>query len=329
MTSYLARRLLQAIPTLFGITVISFIIMRSAPGDPVQLLTFDPNMTTASRETLRRQLCLDRSLPEQYLVWVFGDPQGVCRQRGLIRGDFGDSFFDKRPALEMILERIPATLELSITALAFGLLVGIPVGAFSAVRQGTWFDNVTRFWAVVFDAIPGFWLGLILILIFATTLSWLPVGGRTTLNLPGGPTFLDRARHLIMPAFVLGVSWVAVLSRYMRAETLEVIRQDYVRTARAKGLGPGRVYFWHAARNALIPIATVLGPAIAGLLSGAVVTERIFSWPGLGRLAFDAVSARDYPLVMTSVIVGSFLVILGNLLSDVFYVVIDPRIRMQ
>ena len=328
MTAYLVRRLLQAIPTILGITLISFILMQAAPGDPIQILTFNPDMTEASRQKLRQQLCLDRSLPEQYFIWVFGDLRGECAMRGLVRGDFGTSFFDKRPVLEMIAERIPATLELSAVALSFGLLVGLPVGAYSAVRQGSWFDNVSRFWAVVFDAIPSFWFGLLLILVFSTRFGWLPVGGRVPLHV-SDPSFLDRLRHLIMPAFVLGVGWVAVFSRFMRAETLEVIRQDYVRTALAKGLKFQRVYFWHAARNALIPIATVLGPAIAGLLSGAVVIERIFSWPGLGRLTFDAVVQRDYPIVMAGVIVGSILVIIGNLLSDVLYVVIDPRIRLE
>lgn len=328
MTAYLVRRLLQAIPTLLGITIISFAIMQAAPGDPVQLLTFNPDMTEASREKLRQQLCLDRSLPEQYLIWVFGDFRGECQMRGLIRGDFGTSFYEKRPVLEMIVERIPATLELSAAALAFGLLVGLPLGVYSAIRRGTWVDNISRFWAVVFDAIPSFWFGLILILIFSTQLGWLPVGGRAPLNV-ANPSILARLRHLLMPALVLGVGWVALFSRFMRAETLEVISQDYVRTARAKGLKRRQVHLWYTARNALVPIATLLGPAIAGLISGAVVIERIFSWPGLGRLTFDAVIQRDFPVVMAGVIVGSVLVILGNLLSDVLYVFIDPRVRLE
>lgn len=328
MIAYLVRRLLQAVPTLFGITIISFIIMQAAPGDPIQLLTFNPDMTEASRTKLRQQLCLDRSLPEQYLIWVFGDLRGECAMRGLVRGDFGTSFYEKRPVLEMIAERIPATLELSAAALAFGLLVGLPLGAYSAIRRGSWIDNVSRFWAVVFDAIPSFWFGLILILIFATQLGWMPVGGRAPLNV-SDPSLLARVRHLFMPALVLGVGWVALFSRFMRAETLEVISQDYVRTARAKGLKERQVHVWYTTRNALVPIATLLGPAIAGLLSGAVVIERIFSWPGLGRLTFDAVIQRDYPIVMASVIVGSILVILGNLLSDFLYVIVDPRVRLE
>ena len=329
MTKHLIRRLLQAIPTIIGITMISFLLMHLAPGDPIDLLTRQPNITPEQKRELRHKFCLDRSLPEQYIVWIVGDWQGICQQRGLIRGDFGRSFYDNEPVLEMIVEKIPATLELTGLSLIVGLLIGVPVGAYAAVKQGGWFDNLSRFFAVVFDAVPSFWLGLILILIFATTLEWLPVDRRTTLNLPGGPTLMDRIRHLILPVTTFAVGWVAVLSRYMRTEMLEVIRQDYVRTAKAKGLALRRVYLSHAGRNALIPVATILGPAIAGLLGGAVVIEKVFSWPGLGRLLFDAVAARDYPLVMAGVIIGAALTIIGNLLSDIFYALIDPRVRFD
>jgi peptide/nickel transport system permease protein len=327
MTTYIIRRLLQAIPTILGVTLISFVIMQAAPGDPVQLLTFDPNYTAEDRARLAHDLCLDRSLPEQYLIWLFGDLRGECAMRGLIRGDFGDSFYEKRPVLQMITERVPATLELTGLALLTGGLIGLVVGVASAVRRATLFDNAARFFSVVFDAIPPFWLGLLLIMLLSVTLGLLPVGGRLPLNKPD-ITFMDRFKHLFMPTLVLAVSWIAVMSRYMRAETLEVIRQDYIRAARAKGVSARRVYFWHAARNALIPIAVILGPAITGLIGGAVVIERIFSWPGLGRMTVDAVSSRDYPVVMGTVIIGAILVILGNLLSDILLVVVDPRIRL-
>ena len=174
MTTYIIRRLLQAIPTMFGVTIISFFLMQAAPGDPVLLLTFNPDTTAEAQETLRRQLCLDRSIPEQYMIWMIGDVRkGVCQQKGILRGDFGTSFYDKRPVLDMFIERIPATLELTVAALAIGLILGIPIGAYSAVRRGKAFDNVSRFFAVVFDAIPAFWFGLILILVFATNLGWL------------------------------------------------------------------------------------------------------------------------------------------------------------
>ena len=328
MISYIVRRLLQAIPTILGVTLISFIIMQAAPGDPVQLMTFNPSADAADRARLEKELCLDRALPEQYFIWMFGDLRGDCAIRGLIRGDFGTSFYDRRPVIEMIGERLPATLELTATALVIGGVIGLVIGVLSAVNRGSWFDNIARFFSVVFDAIPSFWLGLLLIMYFSVELRWLPVGGRMPLNVET-VTFVDRVRHLAMPALVLAVTWVALMSRYMRAETLEVIRQDYIRTARAKGVPKFQVYFYHAARNALIPIVTILGPAITGLVAGAVVIERIFSWPGLGRLTVDAVSARDYPIVMASVIIGSLLVIIGNLLSDIFLVLVDPRIRLS
>jgi len=328
MTTYIVRRLLQAIPTIIGVTIISFIIMQAAPGDPVQLMTFQPGITAEDRARLAHEFCLDRPLVEQYLIWVFGDFRGECRQRGLIRGDFGNSFYERRPALDMILERVPATLELTGVALVIGAALGILVGVVSAINRASLFDNVARFFSVIFDALPQFWFGLLLIMFFSVNLGWLPVGGRLPLNKPD-ITLSDHARHLVMPAFVLAVSWIAVMSRFMRAETLEVIRQDYVRTARAKGVPRSQVYFKHAARNALISIVTILGPAITGLVGGAVVIERIFSWPGMGRLTVDAVSSRDYPIVMGSVIIGAVLVILGNLLSDMLLVVVDPRIRLD
>jgi peptide/nickel transport system permease protein len=327
MRAYIFRRLLQAIPTILGITIISFSLMRLSPGDPVDLLTFNPKMTAAAREQLRHQLCLDRPLVQQYIIWLFGNSE--CRTDGIFRLDFGNSLYEKRPVIDMIAERIPATVELTGLALAVGLLVGVSAGIYSAVKQGSWFDNATRVWAVIGQAVPVFWLGLMLILIFAVQLNWLPVGGRYTINLQGEKDFLDHLAHLIMPVFVLSTGWIAVLSRYMRTEMLEVIRQDYVRSAFAKGVPTRRVYFWHAARNALIPLATILGPALGGLLAGAVITETIFSWPGMGRMMIEAVFQRDYPLLMANVIIGALLVVSGNLLSDLLYVVVDPRIRLK
>jgi peptide/nickel transport system permease protein len=327
MRAYILRRFLQAIPTLLGITIISFALMRLSPGDPVDLLTFNPKMTRAAREALRHQLCLDRPVAEQYIIWMFGNDE--CDTKGIIRLDFGDSLYEKRPVLSMIAERIPATVELTGLALAVGMLIGVSAGIYSAVKHGSLFDNLTRVWAVVGQAVPVFWLGLILILIFAVQLRWLPVGGRYTLTLQSDKDFIDHLKHLVMPVFVLATGWIAVLSRYMRTETLEVIRQDYIRSARAKGVPNQRVYFWHAARNALIPLATILGPAIGGLLAGAVITETIFSWPGMGRMTIEAVFQRDYTLLMANVIIGSVLVVGGNLLSDILYVVVDPRIRLS
>ncbi len=326
MTAYLLRRILQAIPTILGVTLLSYFIMWAAPGDPVDIMTFSPGVKAEDRLALAQSLCLDRTFVEQYLIWMFGNEE--CSTGGLIRGDFGKSFRNGRPVLDLIVERVPATVELTVWALAIGVVLGLAIGVASAIWHRTPFDNAARFFSVVFDAIPAFWFGLVLIMFFAVQLGWLPVGGRFPLN-KSDVTVVDRARHLILPSFVLAVTWIALMSRFMRAETLEVIRREYVRTAHAKGLAPQRVYFWHAARNALIPIVTFLGPAIVGLVGGAVVIERIFSWPGMGRLTVDAVSARDYPLVMGGVIFGALIVVAGNLLTDFLLVLVDPRIRLE
>lgn len=328
MTNYIVRRLLQAIPTVFGVTLLSFIIMQAAPGDPVQLMTFSPSYTAEDRERLSREFCLDRSVVEQYIIWLIGDLQGECRMRGLLRGDFGESLYEREPVLEIIMARVPATLELTGLALIVGVAAGLLIGLASAIKRGSFFDNGSRFFSVLFDAIPQFWFGLILIMVFSVHFGWLPVGGRLPLNLPN-PTVIDRLRHLLMPTIVLAITWVAIMSRYMRAESLEVINQDYVTSARAKGLVPRTVYIRHVARNALVPIVTILGPAITALLGGAVVIERIFSWPGIGRLAVDAVSSRDYPIVMGTVIIGAVLVILGTILADILLATVDPRIRFE
>lgn len=328
MTRYIIRRLLQSIPTFIGITILSFTIMRVAPGDPVRQITFDPNISEKTRNALRHQFGLDQPIHVHYLSWLWD----------LLHGDLGISIIQKQPVLKVISERVPATLELTFTALLIGLILGVPAGVFSAVKQRGVFDNVTRFLAVVFNAVPVFWLGLIIILIFSVKFKqWglpsLPSGGRVdpvlAFKTKGAFHLGDRLRHLLPPAFVLSTGWLALFTRYMRTEVLEVIRQDYVRTAMAKGLSTRVVYLVHALRNALIPLITVLGPALAGLLGGAVVTETVFSWPGMGRLAVNAVFQRDYPVVMGNVVIGAVLVVLGYLLSDILYAVVDPRIRLE
>lgn len=328
MTTYIIRRILQAIPTIIGVTIITFIIIQAAPGDPVQILTFAPGITAEERDNLRRELCLDKPVVRQYLNWVFGDWTGECDSRGLIRGDFGESFRTRRPVLQMFIERTPATLQLTTYAFAIGGTIGLLLGIVSAVFRGGAIDNVARFFSVVFDALPPFWFGIILIMFFSVQLGWFPVGGQLPLN-ENNPTLVDRVRHLFMPSLVLGVSWIALMSRYMRAETLEVMSQDYIRTAHAKGLSSSAVYLVHVARNAMIPIVTILGPALTALIGGSVIIERIFSWPGIGRMVVDAVSQRDIPVVMASTIIGAVLVILGNLISDILLAIVDPRIRFK
>ncbi len=357
MIKYIIRRFIQAIPTFFGITVLSYLLMSAAPGGPVAALTFDPSINPAQRERVAAQLGVNDPLPVQYLRWLLGDdwmrrdtdgdgaadtsfllplygpdgePLPVGLRQGVLRGDFGRSFFYRRPVSSMIGERVAATFELGASALLLGLTVGVPIGILAAVRKGGIFDNFTRVLAVVFNAIPNFWLGLLLILIFGSALRLLPMGSRcSALAIGGCPPIYERLEYLLLPTFVLAAGAVAVYSRYMRASMLEVMSQDYMRTAKSKGLSGRTVWFRHGARNALIPLATFLGPAITGLLSGAAITERIFSWPGLGRFAVEAVVSQDYPVVMAVVIIGSIATILGYILSDILYALIDPRIRFD
>jgi peptide/nickel transport system permease protein len=317
MARYIIRRLIQAVPTLLGITILSYALMSAAPGGPVAAMTFGPKTTTAQRAVLTKQLGLDDPVPVQYLKWL----------SRVLQGDLGRSFQGNRKVFDLIVERSAATLELGGLSLLFGVLIGVPVGIWAAVRRATWFDSLSRVGAVIVTAVPTFWLGLMMILIFGASLKILPMGGRLPSNLSGEYTVLDRIRHLAMPVFILAMANIAVLSRYMRASTLEVSRQDYIRTAQAKGLENRTVWFVHATRNALIPLATFLGPAVVGLLNGAVITETVFSWPGLGRLSVDAVRQLDYPVVMATVLIGAVSTVLGYLLSDVMYALIDPRIR--
>ncbi len=341
MTRYLFRRLLQALPTLFGITVISFLMVISAPGDPVTMVTFNPNSTADSTARLKRQLGLDQPPLVQYVYWLIGndyttidvdgdgvgDVNGV--RKGVLRGDLGQSIQYKRPVLELIVERIPATLLLTVSALVVGYVVGVPLGLFSALNHRRWFDQVARVFSVLGIALPSFWLALILIIVFSVKLGWLPMTGMRDVTKTGTVTFFDILPYMIMPVFVLSVGIVAAISRYVRASVLEVLQQDFVRTAHAKGVSNRVVWWRHIARNALIPVATLLGPALGSLLGGAVIIEQVFSWPGLGRLSVNAAFQRDYPLVMGFVVVGGTLYVLGVLLSDLLYMWLDPRIQLH
>lgn len=358
MSKYIARRLIQAIPTFFGITLISYLLVWASPGSVVNTLMFGPEITPEARDRLATQLGLNDPFPIQYLRWLLGDdwmrwdadgdgiadksvlipldvdgdgePEAPGTRLGILRGDFGRSFVKRTPAAAVLVERLPATLELGLSALFLSILVGIPVGVFSAVMRGRLLDSVSRVMAVIFNAIPAFWLGLILILVFGSALGLLPMGSRCAPSLTGGcPPIYERIRWLIMPTFVLAATNIAIYSRFMRTSMLEVLGQDYVRTARSKGLSGSRIYFSHAMRNAMIPIATLLGPTITGIWAGAVVIERIFSWPGVGQAAVDAVLQKDYPVIMASVIFAAIGTILGFLLSDILYAVIDPRIRVH
>ncbi|MCA9881672.1 MAG: ABC transporter permease [Anaerolineae bacterium] len=342
MLSYLRRRILQAFPTFFGVTFVAFMLILSAPGDPVALITFNPQASdTESAERLRRQLGLDQPPLIQYVYWLIGndwtqidangdgtlDSPGT--RLGLLRGDLGDSLKHRRPVSELFMERVPATLLLTISALILGYGMGILLGVVAAINQGNAIDQIIRVISVIGNAVPQFWLGLLLIIIFSIQLDLLPMSGMRSISSRGDFDMLETMRHMILPVFVLSLNTIAYVSRFTRTELLEVLGQDYIRTARAKGLRMRWVWWKHAIRNALLPVATFLGPAIGTLLSGAVIVEQVFSWPGLGQLTINAVFQRDYPLVMGSIVVASIMFITGVLISDVLYALLDPRIRLR
>lgn len=342
MGKYFTRRILQAIPTFFGVTVISFLLILAAPGDPIALITFAPTRDTEAVETLRRQLGLDQPPLTQYLYWLIGndwtqidvDGDGVGdtygERRGLLRGDLGQSIRMRQPVLGLILERIPATLLLTFTALVIGYALGILLGLLAAAYHKSWVDQVIRLLTVIGNAVPAFWLGLLLIILLSVRADLLPMSGmRDIASRSRQFDLLQTARHMVMPVFVLSLGTIAFVSRFTRTEVLEVLTQDYIRTARAKGLS-NRVIWWrHAARNALLPVATFLGPGLGTLLSGAVIVEQVFTWPGMGRLVVNAVFQRDYPLVMGSVVIAAVMFMIGVLFSDILYALLDPRIRLE
>jgi peptide/nickel transport system permease protein len=355
MSRYLIRRLVQSIPTLFGISLLSFLLVFTAPGDPVKTAILgNPKLKEADRQVLIKQYGLDQSFVTRYITWLTGfnlrsgdqaasltRPGVECQHvaalnftlcnnhGGILRGDLGRSISTKEGVWERLVQKTPATLELSLASFLLSLLLGIPLGILSAVWRGSFFDNLMRLITAVTQSIPDFWLGLLLIFFFGVVLGILPINGRCTVTLTGECKDLsDRLLHLILPAFVLSIGSTALFSRLMRTEVLEVLHTDYIRTAQAKGLGTNTIWFVHAFRNALIPLMTVMGPAIFGLLGGSVIVERIFGWPGMGRLTLDAVFQQDYPLVLGSVMFFAVLVILGNLLSDILYGLVDPRVRL-
>lgn len=260
---------------------------------------------------------------------ILGREIGTGTAMGILRGDFGQSLVSKRSVSEVLNEKLPATIELGLISLVVGVLIGIPIGVLAAVYQGSWFDQFTRVSAVLISAIPVFWLGLILLLIFGVWLDLLPMGGRFPISTSGEYTLGERLSHLVLPVFTLSSFTIATFSRFMRASLLDVLNQDYIRTARAKGLGNRRTWFVHGMRNALIPIATLLGPSITGIVGGAVLTETIYSWPGMGRFVVEAVTQQDYPIIMATTLLFSVAAVVGFLLSDLMYAALDPRIRLS
>jgi peptide/nickel transport system permease protein len=317
MTRYIARRLAQMIPLLFGITVVLFAVIQAAPGGPeAALLESDRFIDPAMIEAYRERLGVDRPLPVQYVRWL----------GGALRGDLGVSFSTTRPVSEMIVERLPATLELMGASFLLAAALAFGLGVFSAVRQYSWFDHVGTGVSFVGIAMPVFWFALILQLVFAVWLGWLPVAGTETV---GASSLGDHLLHLVLPASVLSFRYVAGWSRYLRSSMLDALRADFVRTARAKGLSERVVVGGHALRNAMIPVVSVMALNLSGLFSGAVITETIFAWPGIGRMFVQAMFSRDYPLLMGILLLGSTMVIVFNLVADILYGVLDPRIRYE
>lgn len=320
----LVRKTLWMLVVLWGITLVSFIVIHLAPGSPSDLqTTLNPYAGEAARARLEALYGIDRPLHEQYLDWL----------SRIIRLDFGISMSsDARPVMEKIGERLPLTIGMNIASLLLTLLVAIPVGVLSAWKQGSFFDRGMTVLVFLGFAMPGFWLALLLMLHFGLEHQWLPISGLTSLDFESFSRWeklVDIGSHLMLPITVITVGSVAGMSRFMRASMLEVLRQDYILTARAKGLPTRLVIFRHALRNALLPVITLLGLSVPGLIGGSVIIETIFALPGLGQLFYTAVMARDYPLIMGNLVLGAILTLAGNIAADIGYGLADPRIRMQ
>jgi peptide/nickel transport system permease protein len=312
------------IPVLLGITVISFTVMKMAPGDPTSLLTdLNPNMNEEAINRIRAHYGLDQPIYVQYAKWL----------RNMLMLDFGRSFApDNRLVIDKIAERIPITLLINILSLAVILTIAIPIGVLSAVKKDSFFDRATTVFVFLGFAVPSFWLALLLMILFGVQLEWLPISGFRSLDyaqLTTAEKILDIARHLFLPVFISAFGGLAGLSRYMRSNMLEVIRQDYITTARAKGLDERTVIFKHAMRNALLPVITILGLSVPGLIGGSVIFETVFAIPGMGQLFYQSVMMRDYPTIMGVLVIGAVLTLFGNLLADVMYSLADPRIRVS
>jgi peptide/nickel transport system permease protein len=318
MGRYIIRRLLQAIPLLLLVSVLVFTLIHLLPGGPEQVL-FNPKLTGAAREALKKAYGLDKPVVVQYFVWL----------KGAITGNFGNSFTDGQPVISDVWARVPATIELFGAALLFALIIAVPLGVISAVRQYGLTDYSITFLSYFGISMPIFFFALVMQEIFAVQLGLLPDFGRSSdAEFANGlDYFLDYVLHLILPMIVLSLAFMAAWSRYMRSSMLDVVRQDYMRTARAKGLGPLRVLVGHGMRNALIPLVTVVALNFGGIAGGAAVTETVFAWPGLGRLFLEALGGRDYPVLLAMLLMSAVVVVFFNLLADVLYGVLDPRIR--
>ena len=320
MGTYIIRRLIGLPPLILGITIVTFLLIHATPGSPVDDLKLTPEIKEEDLQNIKRTLGIDRPLHEQYIVWI----------AQLAQGDLGISLKTYQPVRKELFERLPNTLLLTISALLVALLLAIPIGVVAALKRNSWIDHLTTIFSTLGQSVPAFWLGLMLIIVFAVQFKvWglpsLPSGGTQTL--PNGGDFADRLRHLVLPVTALAVAQMATWARYIRSQMLEVIRQDYVRTARAKGLPDRAVVLRHAFRNAMLPLITLIGLTIPNLFGGAVIIEAIFGWPGIGSLVISAAGNRDYTVVMGTVLFISIVTVLSNLLADICYGIADPRIR--
>jgi peptide/nickel transport system permease protein len=320
LVRYLARRVVASIPVLFGVTLITFLLLHATTGAFVPGLDINPNLRPEDVQRIKHNLGLDQPLYLQYWYWI----------TGILHGDFGRSLIDGSPVISHILERLPNTLELTVTSILIGVLVSVPLGVVGALRRGSSIDNFMTFLSVAGVSIPQFWLALLMILLFSVSfhawgLPWLPASGAQESFGGGDP--LDRIVHLIMPATVLAFFYIAVWSRFTRSSMIEVLAQDYVRTARAKGMPARRVTYVHALRNAIVPLVTLVGLELPGFISGGAIVEIVFTWPGIGRLLLERALQYDYTTVLGLVTFAAILVVVGNLLADLAYALLDPRIK--
>lgn len=323
MFFYSLKRMLLMIPILLGITLLSFIIMHMAPGGPAEAqMEFSAKASAEARERLRKLYGADQPIHKQYLTWL----------RKFVTLDFGEAFADGRKVKDKILERLPITLTINILSLVIVLLISIPIGILSATHQYSILDRFTTVFVFIGYSMPHFWMALLLIYILGVQWGVLPISGIQSLDTTGLSTcakLSDRAQHLILPVFVSAIGGLAGFSRYMRSNMLEVLRQDYIRTARAKGLSENTVIYKHALRNALLPVITILGLSLPGIIGGSVIMETVFGIPGMGQLLYQAVFSRDYNVTMGVLVPAAALTMLGNFLADIGYAFTDPRVRLR
>ncbi len=323
MFLYIIKRLFLMIPLIFGITLITFVVIHLAPGSPVEVQTeMSLKVSAQAKENLKKLYGLDKPLHIQYLDWI----------KRFLHLDFGNSFVDGRKVIDKIFERIPVTLTINILSLTLIFVVAVPIGILSATKQYSLFDKLSTIFVFIGFSTPTFWLALLLMIFLGVYMGILPISGIQSIDVSNmGPfeRLLDWIKHLILPVGVSAFGGIAGLSRYSRSSMLEVIRQDYIRTAKAKGLPESKIIFRHAFRNALMPIVTILGLSIPGLIGGGVIFETIFAIPGMGQLFYSSTMARDYPTIMGILVIGAVLTLIGNLIADISYAIVDPRIRKR